>query len=95
MKAEPSSCWKQVLREPLGLDQVASSLAMPAQTRYVRRALVENGIGRYKAIIGPRLRSLAAQQTEAVIGSVVLNHVPQAGWPHFVGVKAVAQRIRH
>ena len=42
---------------------------------YGKRSLVETAIGRYKSIIGPRLRArlLPAQQTEAAIGCAVLN----------------------
>jgi hypothetical protein len=44
---------------------------------YGKRSLVETAIGRYKSIIGRRLRarSLPAQQTEAAIGCVVLNRM--------------------
>src|SRR3954466_155134 len=48
--------------------------------------LVETTIGRYKALIGPRLRArgLAAQQTEAAIGVAVLNRMLMAGRPDSV-----------
>ena len=64
-----------------------------ANTKYGRRALVENGIGRYKAIIGPRLkaRNFAAQRTEAAISCAVLNRMLEAGRPHSVRLKASAQ----
>ena len=64
-----------------------------ANTKYGRRALVENGIGRYKAIIGPRLRArnFAAQRTEAAISCAVLNRMLEAGRPHSVRLKASAQ----
>src|SRR5215207_7483688 len=44
-------------------------------TRYGRRSLVETAIGRYKALIGPRIRarSLVNQQGEVALGSEVLN----------------------
>src|SRR5918994_6292980 len=44
-------------------------------TGYGRRSLVETAIGRYKALIGPRLRArtLAAQQGEVALGTEVLN----------------------
>jgi hypothetical protein len=44
---------------------------------YGKRSLVETTIGRYKSIIGPRLRArlLPAQQTEAAIGCAVLNRM--------------------
>jgi hypothetical protein len=45
-------------------------LAWQAATGYGQRSLVETTMGRYKALIGPRLRArgFAAQQTEAAIG---------------------------
>ena len=49
--------------------------AWPKATEYGRRSLVETAIGRYKALIGPRLRArtLANQQGEVALGSEVLN----------------------
>jgi transposase len=46
-------------------------------TEYGKRSLVETAIGRYKALIGPRLRArtLANQQGEVALGSEVLNHI--------------------
>jgi len=43
-------------------------------------------MGRYKSLIGPRLRArdLAAQQTEAAIGVAVLNRMLLAGRPNSV-----------
>ena len=40
-------------------------------------------MGRYKALIGPRLRArgFAAQQTEAAVGVAVLNPMLAAGRP--------------
>jgi hypothetical protein len=50
-------------------------LAWQATTSYSRRSLVETTMGRYKALIGPRLRArgFAAQQSEAAAGVAVLN----------------------
>ena len=55
-------------------------------TGYGRRALVETAMGRYKSIIGPRLRARgeAGQRTEAVIGVAVLNRMLAAGRPNSV-----------
>jgi hypothetical protein len=55
-------------------------------TDYGKRSLVETTMGRYKALIGPRLRArgLAAQQTEAVIGAGALNQILAAGRPDSV-----------
>jgi hypothetical protein len=43
-------------------------------------------MGRYKALIGPRLRArgFAVQQTEAAIGVAVLNQMLAAGRPDSV-----------
>jgi hypothetical protein len=50
---------------------------------YGCRALAETAMGRFKAIIGPRLRSrcLAGQRTEAAIGVAGLNRMLAAGRP--------------
>ncbi len=61
-------------------------LAWQAATGYGQRSLVETTMGRYKALIGPRLRArgFAAQQTEAAIGVAVLNQMLAAGRPNSV-----------
>jgi transposase len=58
-------------------------LAWQKATDYGKRSLVETTMGRYKALIGPRLRArgFAAQQTEAAIGVAVLNQMLAAGRP--------------
>jgi transposase len=57
--------------------------AWQTATDYGRRSLVETTMGRYKALIGPRLRArgFAGQQTEAAIGVAVLNRMLEAGRP--------------
>ncbi|MEB0033289.1 transposase, partial [Undibacterium sp. RTI2.1] len=49
-------------------------LAWQEATGYGQRALVETTMGRYKSIIGPRLRArrFEAQKTEAAVGVAVL-----------------------
>jgi transposase len=66
-------------------------LAWQAETDYGQRALAETTMGRYKALIGPRLRSrgFAAQQTEAAIGVAVLNRMLAAGRPNSVRCQQV------
>jgi Transposase DDE domain len=66
-------------------------LARQAATGYGRRSLVETTMGRYKALIGPRLRArgFAAQQTEAAIGIAALNRMLAAGRPASVRRQAV------
>ena len=62
-------------------------LAWQKATDYGQRSLVRTTMGRYKALIGPRLRArgFAAQQTEAAIGVAVLNRMFAAGRPDSVG----------
>ena len=66
-------------------------LAWQAATGYGQRSLVETTMGRYKALIGPRLhaRGFAAQQTEAAIGVAVLNRMLPAGRPKSVRLRRV------
>src|SRR6201995_1748412 len=61
-------------------------LAWQASTGYGQRSLVETTMGRYKTLIGPRLRArgFAAQQVEAAIGVAVLNRMLVAGRPESV-----------
>jgi len=61
-------------------------LAWQAKTGYGQRSLVETTMGRYKALIGPRLRArgFTAQQTEAAVGVAVLNRMLAAGRPDSV-----------
>lgn len=61
-------------------------LAWQAATDYGQRSLVETTMGRYKSLIGPRLRArgFAAQQTETAIGAAVLNRMLAAGRPDSV-----------
>ena len=67
-------------------------LAWQTATGYGRRALVETTMGRYKSLIGPRLRArkFEAQQTEAAIGVAVLNRMLAAGCPNSVRCKRQA-----
>ncbi|KUY84951.1 transposase [Burkholderia cepacia] len=67
-------------------------LAWQAATGYGQRARVETTMGRYKGLIGPRLRARhpAAQQTEAAIGVAVLNRMLSSGRPKSVRCKVTA-----
>jgi hypothetical protein len=66
-------------------------LAWQVATGYGQRALIETTMGRYKALIGPRLRArgFAAQQTEAAISVAVLNRMLVAGCPKSVRYQPV------
>jgi hypothetical protein len=63
-----------------------------ASTGYGKRSLVETAIGRYKALIGRRLRArlFAAQQAEVAIGCAVLNRMLACARPKSVRCKASA-----
>jgi hypothetical protein len=63
-----------------------------AVTGYGKRSLVETAIGRYKAIIGRRLRArwFGAQQTEVAIGCTVLNRMLACARPKSVRCKSAA-----
>ena len=66
------------------LHHLAQGLALKRSLLGV--ALVETTMGRYKLLIGPRLRArgFAAQQTKAAIGVAVLNRMLAAGRPDSV-----------
>ena len=56
---------------------------------YGQRSLVETAIGRYKSIIGRRLRarSFAAQRTEVALGCSILNRMLACARPKSVRCK--------
>ncbi|MEA2773177.1 MAG: hypothetical protein QOD93_6139, partial [Acetobacteraceae bacterium] len=66
-------------------------LAWQEATGYGQRSLIETMMGRYKALIGPRLhaRGFPAQQTEAAIGVKVLNRMLVSGRPESVRCRRV------
>lgn len=61
---------------------------------YGKRALVETTMGRYKAIIGPRLRARdwRGQRSEAAVAVAVLNRMLGAGRPNCVRTSALAAK---
>jgi hypothetical protein len=67
-------------------------LAWQSATGYGQRSLVETTMGRYKALIGPRLhaRGFPAQQTEAASCVAVLNQMLASGRTDSVHCKRVA-----
>ncbi|TCQ99048.1 DDE family transposase [Neorhizobium sp. JUb45] len=70
--------------------QISGRLKWQTSTGYGKRALAETAMGRYKGVIGPRLRarSLHAQQTEAAIGVTILNRMLACGRPKSVRCRA-------
>jgi hypothetical protein len=67
-------------------------LGWQKEADYGQRALVETAMGRYKAIIGPRLRarSLIGQRAEAAVGVAVLNRMLDAGSPDSIRCSHIA-----
>jgi hypothetical protein len=67
-------------------------LGWQKETDYGRRALVETAMGRYKAIVGPRLRarSFSGQQCEAAVGVAILNRMLEAGRPNSIRRQDIA-----
>ena len=67
-------------------------LGWQKETDYGRRALVESAMGRYKAIIGPRLRARGSigQRAEAAVGVAVLNRMLDAGSPDSIRYSHIA-----
>ncbi|MCM2450040.1 IS5 family transposase [Agrobacterium vitis] len=72
--------------------QIDGQLKWQASTGYGKRALVETAMGRYKGVIGQRMRarSFLAQQTEAAIGVALLNRMLACGRPKSVRCRASA-----
>ena len=73
--------------------QIDGRLKWQAFTGYGKRALVETAMGRYKGIIGPRLRarSFLAQQTEAAISVAILNRMLACRRPKSVRCQATVE----
>jgi len=78
--------------------QADGRLKWQTSAGYGKRALVETAIGRYKGVIGPRLRARSfiaqAQQTEAAIGVAILNRMFACGRPKSVRRPASAGAIK-
>jgi hypothetical protein len=72
--------------------KIDGRLKWQASTSYGKRALVETAMGRYKGMIGGRLRarSFQAQQTEVAIGCAVLNRMLTCARPYSVRCKEKA-----
>lgn len=84
----PSDLGMDASRRDVHVHTVAAlgRLGWQEVTSYGRRALVETTMGRYKALIGDRLRARtdAGRRTEAAVGAAVLNRMLAAGRPNSV-----------
>jgi hypothetical protein len=60
-------------------------MAWQKSSGYNQRSRIETQIGRWKAVIGPKLkaRSFENQKTEAKIGVRILNRMTELGRPNF------------
>ena len=76
--------------------QAGGRLKWQTSTGYGKPALIETAMGRYKGVIGPRLRarSFLAQQTEAAIGVTILNRMLACGRPKSVRCQAPTAATR-
>jgi hypothetical protein len=66
-------------------NQARGRIAWQRSSGYNQRSRGETLMGRWKAVIGPKLkaRSLKKQKTEAKIGVRVLNRMTELGRPNF------------
>jgi transposase len=76
--------------------QIDGRLRWQTSTGYGKRALVETAMGRYKGIIGPRLRarSFQAQQTEAAIACAILNRMLTCARPKSIRCNATVAKTK-
>jgi hypothetical protein len=97
MRHHPSRTTEECLRPAIEQSQRDRQIQFIAEkgrmawqkaTDYGRRALAETTVGRYKAIIGPKLhaRSLLAQQGEAAMAVKVLNRMIRIAKPTSVRI---------
>jgi len=65
--------------------QARGRMAWQARSGYNQRSRIETQMGRWKTVIGPKLkaRRFGNQQTEAKIGVAVLNKMTELGRPKF------------
>jgi hypothetical protein len=76
-KKDPSDSSDLVTQKIIEAIKAHGRMKWQATTGYGKRSLVETAIGRYKSVIGHRLRarSCGAQQTEVAIGCAALNRM--------------------
>ena len=77
---------EQCFGDQLNRQTMTQSACFQGEPKVSLQEVVEMTMGRYKALIGPRLRArgFAAQQTEADIGVAVLNRMLATGRPDSV-----------
>jgi hypothetical protein len=92
-RPEKAAVSRSIRRSPSADDYETGTTGLAGRPNYGQRSLVETTMGRYKTLIGPRLRArgLAARQTEAAIGVAVLNRMLAAGRPKSVRCQRVIE----
>lgn len=81
----------QALHDPTLRDQSIAEIqtrgcmGWQASSGYNQRSKIETQVGRWKTVIGPKLkaRCFENQQTEAEIGTIILNKMTELGRPVF------------
>ena len=78
-------CWFHLSAIAIAEIQTKGRMAWQKSTGYNKRSRAETQIGRWKAVIGPKLkaRHFDNQKTEAKIGGRVLNRMTELGRPEF------------
>jgi len=68
--------------------QTRGRMAWQASSGYNQRSRIETQIGRWKTVVGPKLkaRGFENQQTEAKIGTTIMNKMTALGRPEFEAV---------
>ena len=82
----PSSTAKPSLRDRhIAAIQTRGRMAWQSDSGYNQRSRIEAQIGRWKTVIGPKLkaRCFENQQTETIIGVAILNKMTELGRPVF------------
>ena len=85
----PKSLHDPTLRDQRIIEiQTRGRMAWQVSSGYNQRSRIETQMGRWKAVIGPKLkaRSFKNQQTEVRIGVAILNRMTELGRPEFEAV---------
>jgi len=85
----PNSPHDPTLRDQRIIEiQTRGRMAWQVSSGYNQRSRIETQMGRWKAVIGPKLkaRRFENQQTEARIGVTILNRMTELGRPEFEAV---------
>ncbi len=84
--ASPETCPSNQRYRHVQILDTEGRLVWQKGTGYGERVQIETTMGRYKSLIGSRLRArgFKTQQTEAAIGAAVLNRMLATVGPHSI-----------